>query len=335
VSTGYLVLNHRPATQLARMVGALRRQQPECRVLVHHDRFRCDLARGDPELQGVDVMTSAHPVVWGGFSLAEAVWIGLRRMVGSWDVDWTVVLSGQDYPVKPLAGFEVALKSLDADAMFEAARVTELAPWQRRDAQYRYLFQYRRQPDGASAVAEWFPAILRRTGRTASDITSYTVNHLQPFFHLYRYPPPMPRRLGWRARRTPFSESAPCWHSSSWMALSRRAAVRLLEFVDGHPDFVEYYRHTAIPDESATATILCNDPELRVRHEPLSVSRWTRSRTGHPEVLRMEDLPFIKSQPQFFARKFDTAVDAAVLDALDDLLERDLAAGGDRRAENG
>lgn len=335
MSTGYLILNHRPVTQLSRLVSTLRRQQPEARILVHHDRFRCELVRADLDRQGVEVMTSAGPLVWGGFSMVEAVWNGLRRMARSSDVDWVVILSAQDYPVKPLTGFEAALRSLQADAMFEAARLSERAPRQRRNLERRYLYQYRRPPAPPPEWVQRLPTMLRRVGRAASDAASYAINHSQPFLHLYRYPPPMPRRLGWRASRTPFSESAPCWHSSAWMALSRRAVERLLQFVDSHPNFVDYYRHTPNADESATATILCNDADLRVTRQPLSISRWTHPRSGHPEVLRMRDLPFIDSHPQFFARKFDIALDAGVLDAIDDTLRHGMVAADDEQATLG
>lgn len=327
VATGYLILNHRPVTQLARLVAVLRRQQPQSPILVHHDRFRCDLDRGDLDRHGVDVMTSPSPLEWGGFGMVEAVWNGLRKLAVLPDVDWVVVLSGQDYPVKPLAAFEATLRSIGVDAMFEATRVSELAPQQRHDLEYRYLYQYRHQAAAPPEIVQLFPSALRRTARAVSDVSSYVINHAQSFLHLYRYPPPMPRRLGWRARHTPFSESTPCWHSSSWMALSRRGFVRLLEFIDSHPEFVDYYRHTPSPDESAIATILCNDPDIRVRREPLTLARWTHPESGHPEVLRIWDLPFINSRPQFFARKFDIAVDTTVLDALDDLLERAIEVG--------
>lgn len=332
---GYLILNHRPATQLVRLVGALRRQQPECAIVVHHDRFRCALDRDELDRQGVDVITSPRPIDWGGFAMVEAVWSGLRRLALSSDVAWVVVLSGQDYPVKPLVGFAAALRDLDADALFEAVPVGERTPRERRNLEYRYLYQYRHQPAMPPDWLQRLPAVLRKGGRAASDVASYAVNHAQPFLHLYRYPPPMPRRLGWRARHTPFSDSAPCWHSSSWMALSRRAVVQLLDFVDSQPDFVDYYRHTPNPDESAIATILCNDREIRVRREPLSIARWTRPRSGHPEVLGMADLPFITSQPQFFARKFDIAVDSEVIDALDELLDHGVEAAEGRQATLG
>jgi hypothetical protein len=75
-----------------------------------------------------------------------------------------------------------------------------------------------------------------------------------------------------------------------------------------------------LPDESATATIVCNAPELRVELHDLHHIRWTRRATGHPDVLGVADLPELLASPAHFARKFDVAHDVEVLDRLDQVI---------------
>jgi hypothetical protein len=72
-----------------------------------------------------------------------------------------------------------------------------------------------------------------------------------------------------------------------------------------------------IPDESATATIVCNDPTLKVWNGTLHWTRWTDDDPSHPDVLVLNDLGDFVGSDKFFARKFDADVDSSVLDALD------------------
>jgi hypothetical protein len=72
-----------------------------------------------------------------------------------------------------------------------------------------------------------------------------------------------------------------------------------------------------IPDESATVTIVGNDPTLKVGSGNLHWTRWTDGDLGHPDVPVLNDLGDFVSSDIFFARKLDVEVDCSVLDALD------------------
>lgn len=89
------------------------------------------------------------------------------------------------------------------------------------------------------------------------------------------------------------------------------------------PEYVAYYRKTMLPDESATATIVCNAPELKIEPRDLHHIRWTRARSGHPDVFGVADLPELLASPCYFARKFDIAQDIDVLDRLDQAIMPD------------
>jgi hypothetical protein len=100
------------------------------------------------------------------------------------------------------------------------------------------------------------------------------------------------------------------------MALSRRAAEAVVTFVEERGDYVAHVARTVIPDESATTTIVCNDPALDVVLEDLHCVRFSAG-DGHPDVFGLPDVDYLLGSGRFFARKFDVDTDAAVLDALD------------------
>jgi hypothetical protein len=284
--------------------------------VVHHDRFRtpwgADLVA---PIGGVDVLTSATPVSWGDFSIVDVTWTSLSWMVEHLAFDWVIFLSEQDYPIAPFAELAQELASPGVDAFIEARPLHLIDDADlRMDCDRRYNYRYAKLP--RSGLMARLPPAARRPIADAANYANFVLYKLQRKVTVYRYPDPLPMRVGIRPRRSPFSEAFPCWYGSQWMALSRRAAESVVEFVRDREDFVRHYSRTVIPDESATATIVCNDSRLHVRDEHLHRVRFSAN-DGHPDVYRLDDLDELVRPGRFFARKFDIDVDSAVLDALD------------------
>jgi hypothetical protein len=299
-----------------RLLGTLRRAQPDSPLVVHHDRFRSvwpsDLLA---PIGGVDVRTSDAPVVWGDFSIVDSTWTTLSWMVEHRTFDWVVFLSEQDYPIAPLHQLEEKLAGSDVDAFVEARPIDLIDDADlRMQCDRRYNYRYATLP--RPGVMARLPPAPRRRIADAANYANFVLYKLQRKVTVYRYPDPLPMRLGVRPRRSPFSSAFPCWYGSQWMALSRRAAEAVVQFVVDREDYVRYYSRTVIPDESATATIVCNDPLLRVENEHLHRIRFSVD-DGHPDVFRLDDLDELVRSGRFFARKFDVDVDSAVLDSLD------------------
>jgi hypothetical protein len=315
VRVAYLVTSYRQPRQLLRLLGTLRRAQPDSPFFVHQDRFRTqwpvELAT---DLGGVHVYTSDAPVTWGDFRIVEVSWRGLACMLDQVPFDWVVFLSEQDYPIAPLKDLEQRLATSGADAFVEATRIDVIEdPDLRMECDRRYNYRYVELPR-FGVMARLSPRIRTLVADNA-NYANFVLYKLQKKMTVYRYPDQLPLRVGIRPRRSPLS-SFPCWYGTQWIALSRRAAEAVVQFVRGHEDYVRHFARTAQPIEAATATIVCNDPTIRVRNEKLHWVRFS-SGSGHPDVLRLEMLDELVGSGKFFARKFDIDTDSAVLDALD------------------
>jgi hypothetical protein len=123
-------------------------------------------------------------------------------------------------------------------------------------------------------------------------------------------------RLG-TARRSIFSENWRCYKGHFWMALSRKAVDRVLTVLHERPEVERYYSTTLHPDESLVHTILLNDPELRALDEQVCFTIWRGGNSAHPNVIRLDDVDAVLASGAPFARKFDSGVDEAALDAVD------------------
>jgi hypothetical protein len=316
----YMVTSYRNPEQILRLVGTIRRESPDAEILIHHDGFRSGLdpLMVDKAARGAHVLTSSSPLSWGDFSVVDMHWRCFEWALERLSFDWLVLLSEQDYPVRPLADTEALLIKSGADAFMDAYTVDSTSTWPRALGFNRYFYSYSALP-GADIVhrfpAPWAPAFRSFRQRLVNRVNRRPGRMVRA----ETYPDGMPTRLGIRRRSNPFSDSFDCWVAKAWFALSRAAVSEVVSFTRRNPAYRGHYRWTIVPEESATASIVKNSAALRVVPRDLHFERWSNPYSGHPDVLGCRDIEEILGSGMAFARKFDPQVDSEVLDALDDL----------------
>ncbi len=294
----YLLISHREPEQVLRLVRVLR-EQPGAEVFVRHDQRRVSLRPEQVGSAGGRVVEDPFDVEWGGWSYLQVLLEGLRTVAEAADSDWTIVLSGQDYPLCHHSQLEAFLARAREDAHLAEAwplRRLRLTGGPHDEFVLRYGYRHFRLPVRAPSAAR----LPRRLAYTR------------------QMPSPQPPLLGIRRLGTPFGPDLRCHVSADWPTLSRRALGAVLAFPARRPDLMSLLRRSFAPSECFFATALMNDPELKVgtgRH------RFTRFPPGapHPITLTSADLNAMQASGAHFARKFDLTVDPDVLDELDRL----------------
>jgi hypothetical protein len=272
-----VILSYRSPDVLARLVHTLRAGSPDATIAVHHDGRRCRA----PELPGAELIAPAWPVEWGHGSQLAAVLRCLRWALARSDFEWLVLLSGQDYPVRPVPAIEATLAAADVDAFVEALPV---GPWRpRRGAMdefaRRYHYRWARVPERLAGLAA-------RAG---------------PLVQVRRLPSGVYAGLPAPQRGV--------HHGSDWFTLSRRA----VEAVAAAPGERRFER-TIVPTEAFVQTVLANRPELRLSPNNRRHALFAASLDPRPRVLSFADLDQALASGGDFARKFE---DTAVLDEID------------------
>jgi hypothetical protein len=321
VRLAYFITSYGAGPQLDRLVRTLRRGDPDAAVVVHHDP---STHRLDPDLfadlPDVHLLTAAEPIIWGDITLEAARWRVFRWILDNLDVDWVMLLSEQDYPVAPAAELHAHLAGGGADAYLYGMPIADIGDDElRRECEKRYLYQYVSLP--SSGIERRLPGSWQRRLKQLRRKAFGAVARLQRQVLFYATPEALdlPSRIGLRARRTPFDADFPCWLNDSWFAASRTALTHLLDHLDAHPELVRYYERTVIPLESATATVLLNDPTLTITRTSFHEIRWTDPRSGRPDVFTTDDVDHLLTSGAYFARKFGSA-DIEVLDRLDAMI---------------
>jgi len=307
----YLIQSHTDPDQVLRLVGTVKRSSPGARVLVVHDGRRVALDPGPfRRWPGVEVLVRRERVERGEWSVLSPLLAGLAELLGvaggrpRWDFDWLVYLSGQDYPVRPLADFEASLASTRYDGFLTFWDVDQLeTPWRPRQGRTRYYAQYRRLPDWTIGPLK----ALRFLGK-ASPLR----------FHLHYGP-----FVGWQPRHTPFEGPVRCYGGWQWWTLSRPCVEHLgqavsSDFSDSSEDrLVRWFQRTIAPCEAMVQTVLVNSGRFELCPENRRYADFAGSRDGRPRCLDEDDLPRLTAGRFDFARKFDLARNPGLLDRID------------------
>jgi hypothetical protein len=289
VTVVYIVLSHRNPEQVQRLIRALR-EGPAARVLVRHDQRGERLGAAEIEAAGGEPVEDDIDFEWAAWPHVEVLLACLREAVARHDPDWALVLSGQDYPLRPLAEIESELGASLLDGRLGAVReVEEERPAAGDDefflrARYRHYTRPRAMPDLPGAMR---PLIYAR--------------ELPPLVGVRRIAP----------------APVPLVFSSDWLTLGRRAITTVLAAAD-NGRLMRYFRRVAVPSESLFASVLLNNDSLTIERDHRRVADFAYEGAVHPEVLTSADYDRLVASGADFARKFDAAVDSHILDLLDE-----------------
>lgn len=219
----------------------------------------------------------------------------LAWTVAHTDADWVVLLSGQDYPVRPLAEVEARLAAARVDGFITARPV----PRPRSRVPDEPARRYHHRWWGAA----WAPAPAVRAAARARPLVQVVEMPDGP-------------RIGVPAVPSPFGRGLVCHHGADWWSLSRRAAAAVGRSAGERPGLLRHFLRTLHPTEAYVHTVLANEPGLELSGDTRRLSRW-ESGAQRPRTLTVDDLGLLGDPAFDFARKFDERVDADVLDALD------------------
>jgi hypothetical protein len=288
MTVAYVVLSHSNPPQVLRLVRALAEGPSSC-VLVRHDSRHSELRESAIAAAGAQAIEDGIDVEWARWSHLALIVSCLAEARRRLDPEWTLILSGQDYPLRPMADIEADLESTGADARIGAVREVESERPERDDefylrCRYRHYSRPRALPD--------LPATLR------------------PLVYARERPP----QVGVRRMTSP---PLRCYSSADWLTL-RRSAVDVLLDATRDRRVMRYFRRVAVPSESFFASVLLGDPSLNVEHDNRRFVRFSGPGASHPDTLTTRDLDSILDSGADFARKFDSAIDSQVLDRLDE-----------------
>jgi hypothetical protein len=294
----YLVLSHVNAPQVIRLARRLA-AEPDAVVFLRHDGTHhplpIDAFFG---CSNIYVEARREPVDWGTFGQVQAVLNGIETALAAGiPYDWMVLVSGQDYVCTDLAAFHRRLETCGHDGFLDHTSPDD--PRLKTENADRYDFRYVPVPKNLEFI----------------NSRLWRLNRLQPFVRFSHTR--NGSRIGF-ADRSGFADRT-VYRGSFWWALTRGCTQELVDTARGEPGLVAAYQQRLHPDESFFQTVLFANPLRTFENDDLRYLRWDDPRSGSPSVLGTSHLDAILASGKPFARKFDSRVDANVLDRLDEV----------------
>ncbi len=218
-------------------------------------------------------------VRWASYSYIAAILSSLRQICNSEiNYDFISIMSGQDYPIKPVKDFYQLLErnpgrnfiSYDEDEEWWSHAITRITKYHFTNFGFRGRYRFQ-----------------------------FLLNAVLP---LRKFP--LPYKLYGGPR-------------SMCMTLSYECARYVLAFIDSNKKLRRFVRFTWGPDEFIVPTLIMNSSfNHTVINNNFYYIDWSEGGVN-PKTLQSEDYSLLLSSDKLFARKFDITKDSSILDMLD------------------
>ncbi len=247
----------------------------DCDVFVHIDKKaqvsgdELERLRSLPQVKEVYQKYTVH---WGGFSILKVQLFLLRESFRLSEAQTFHVISGHDYPIKPLNTF---LNFFQENKDYNYVAFGRVAPVG-IDFSSCYRYQY------------YFPYdYVEERGQLSAKIKRWI--NLQKRFHINRGIPMQFTNL---------------YCGSQWFSVSRQTVQIILDYTDAHPSFYHRLKYTFAPEETYFLTIIlnCCSPD-KVVNRNFRFIRWHCENGNSPANLGREHLHLLAETDDFFARK--------------------------------
>ncbi|MCI2030944.1 MULTISPECIES: beta-1,6-N-acetylglucosaminyltransferase [Limosilactobacillus] len=270
-----LIIAHKDIDQVIELSKKLR---PTFKVIIHFDKKAPVSEAQKQKLQqlGVDYFSTIS-VHWGSWSIGQVAVELMRRAMQDPEIDYVHLISGQDWPLKPIEEINNFYKENDNiylryyKADVKKGRDNALN-WQKFYYNYDKIDRHSLFGKVYNRLSTWIQSLLR-------------VNKL--------------KKLGINLE---------IYTGANWCDLPRDAVEYCLDYFDNHENFRKMLKTGSFSDEFWVQTIICNTPQFksRLQYDYHRFIKWEHIHNSFPAILDERDYKAIKKSNAMFGRKFES-----------------------------
>lgn len=280
----FLILCHKNPSQINLLINKL--LDIDCEIYIHIDKKNAHIRTEINTDKHIFILSEneSYSVDWGGISIIYATLNLIKYALKSnKQYDYFCLLSGQDFPIRPMDDFIELLQHNPH------TNYINLFP-QSKYNRYKKLYEL--------PYPKWINknTIMVKVLKNLYKIITGGYNYTFPIFR----------------RRKPFDFDF--YFGSQWWCLTFECLKYILDYYNGHPEYVDYFEKSIIPDECFFQTLFMASPFRETRVNNLTFVNWGSNHRS-PEVLTKSDYEKLNklSNNYFFARKFDCDVDKDII----------------------
>jgi hypothetical protein len=321
-SVVYFLQTHNRPAQVSRLVRVITEGSPGSVVLISHD------VKGQPlDVPALRALGNVHVLYhrgnYGDFSHVDRYFAAVDWLADSGiGYDWLENLSGQDYPLRPIAEIEAELASTGYDGFL----------------QYSAVFPDR-VPPGADHGDESYELAPPYTATMRYDYRHWRLGkHTDLKFHLLHpvtainYVQPWIRVdnsysvVGIRRRRSIFGGDFHCYGGSFFCTLRAECVRYVRQYARDNPQALDFFRTVMAPEEVFFHSVLVNSGQFKLSTDYKRYIDWSARYYSHPKTLDMTDAPALLASDAHWGRKFDMSKTPELFDLLDQRVRSGLSA---------
>lgn len=231
-----------------------------------------------------------HASYYGSFGHVRATLKGMDLILRSnSDFDYVVLLTGQDYPIKPNPYIQDYLTKNYGKSFISHYTLDDpyAGKWRERLGRLYYFTEKGSHTYPGDKLIRHFLFKFWKISKSNQD-----------------------RELFFPAGFTPFFGNA-------YWVLHRKHIEYIVKFIRQNPGYVSFFKHTRVPDEVFFHSILLNSGDCSdIVNDDLFFIDWSEHKSS-PTTLTVKHLTQIKNAQDLFARKFDITVDSTILNLID------------------
>ena len=262
----FIMLCHKNPDQINGLIDKLS-EFSDADIYIHVDMNHSEIRGRIQEKSSVHLLDEkdSYHVQWGSVDIVKATLALIKAVRDSGkQYDYIWLLSGQDYPILPVAQIEERLASKPGMNYIET-----IVPGDDKYNRYKKLYEM--------SYPSWINknTFLVKSVKRLYMIVTGGYNHTFSAF----------------VRKKSFNFDFT--FGSQWWTLTDEAAFEILEYSENHPDVLHYYEKSIIPDESYFQTLFMRGPYHGWREMNLTYVNWGKNRRS-PETLGIDDLDRLK-----------------------------------------
>lgn len=278
----HLIMVHKNPSQVKRLIDTLAHEDFD--FYIHLDK-KADMDEYAhlAAIPRVKFIEKRHWVRWASYRFTEAILQGVREILATDEqYDFINLLSGQDYPIKPVES----------------------------------IYNFFARHIGCSFLS------FEREGSSwwSHAITRVEQYHTTYFNFKGQYKLQAIANNVLPKRKFPLPYTLYGGPYGSWWTMSNDCANYLIEFIDKNSKLRRFTQFTWGSDEFLISTILMNSPyKDRIVNDNYRYIDWSQG-GANPKSLTVADANKLAHSHKLFARKFDINQDAEILDLIDQSL---------------
>lgn len=285
-SIGFVIITHKNEKQIIRLISRLNKLFKNPPIVCHNDFSKLSI-NSQSFRKNFTFVRPYLKTEWAAFSVVDAVMLGLKQMQKMHAPQWTVIISGSCYPIKPAEVIQENLTKGDFDVHmhFEKIEKNNITRDWHRLCYERYF-----------SVPLKCPQITRPFKINYKNIVLKNSWMTRPF--------------------APFSKTQKCFAGSQWFSINSCTANKLISFHSSNSKIKRHFEALQFSEESYFHTLLCNQSGIRINNNNWHYIDWSEG-NSHPKTLTLVDRESVLASPHHFARKLDINVDQKILDEID------------------